>query len=288
MPGLDLLAAALGVGLVLLALADVFGTLWHPSGSGPLSGPLALAAWRSVRGRRAAAHHLFGPALLVLVVVAWATLVILGAALVYWPHLEDGAFAYAPGVERSHGLLDAVYVSGVVLSTLGLGDVAPSAGWLRIAVLCQGLLGFSLLTAAVTWVLQLQSALVRRRAFARLLSTLSRTDPDGTGTSASAPLLATLLDGLVQAQIDLRHSSPTYFFRDADARDSLSLALPYAERVARAASGADDLAVRTTGATLAAALDDLAAVLAGRFLRVSGSTQDVLRAYARDQGHTVP
>nr|WP_281360133.1 potassium channel family protein [Isoptericola halotolerans] len=60
-------------------------------------------------------------------------------------------------------VVDALYLSLVSLTTVGYGDITPLTPWLRIAAPVEGLLGFALLTAAVSWVLQVYPALTRRR-----------------------------------------------------------------------------------------------------------------------------
>jgi hypothetical protein len=63
-------------------------------------------------------------------------------------------------------VLDALYLSTVAMSTLGFGDIVPVDGWLRLVVPVQALVGFLLLTAAVSWVLQVYPAPARRRVLA--------------------------------------------------------------------------------------------------------------------------
>jgi hypothetical protein len=55
---------ALGIGLVLTALRDIFHQLFHPGGSGHLSDALMRAFWRAFRrasARRPGALGLAGP-----------------------------------------------------------------------------------------------------------------------------------------------------------------------------------------------------------------------------------
>jgi hypothetical protein len=80
---------AVGAVIVLVALRDIFHTIWHPSGRGGLSRRLMGAVWRMGRRRRAWGP-LTGPLAMVTVVLAWVLLILLGWALVYWPHLPDG------------------------------------------------------------------------------------------------------------------------------------------------------------------------------------------------------
>ena len=103
-----------GAAIVLVALRDIFHTLWHPSGRGGVGRRVVAAVWRAGRPRRGR-HRirvLAGPLAMVVVVLAWVTLVVLGWTLVYWPHLADGFFISDSLEQTSRGgLLDALYLS---------------------------------------------------------------------------------------------------------------------------------------------------------------------------------
>ncbi|MFF8942469.1 potassium channel family protein [Streptomyces sp. NPDC014864] len=71
----------------------------------------------------------------------------------------------------------SVYLSLVTVATLGLGDIAPSADWLRIVAPLEAMVGFVLLTATVSWILGIYPALARRRALALRISQLRRAGP---------------------------------------------------------------------------------------------------------------
>ena len=200
----------LGVAVVLAVLRDIFHTLWHPSGHGGLGRQVLAAIWRIGRPRRGhrRVRALAGPLAMVVVVMAWVALIVLGWTLIYWPHLDDGFFITESLKETSRGgLLDALYLSMVTLATLGFGDIVPTAEWLRVAVPLQAMLGFVLLTAVVTWVLQVYPALTRRRALAIRLSLLRRADAVRVLAEEDVPMAANLLEDLagevVQARVDL-------------------------------------------------------------------------------------
>ncbi|WP_255306529.1 hypothetical protein [Streptomyces sp. Wb2n-11] len=119
-----------GAALALLALRDVFHTLWHPTRHGGPSRRVMTIAWHLSAGfGRRRAVGLAGPLGMVTVVVLWAVTVIVGWALMYWPHLPAG-FSFAEGLTPTDhaGFLDAVYVSVVTMATLGLRDIAPADG----------------------------------------------------------------------------------------------------------------------------------------------------------------
>lgn len=163
---MEWLVSLAGAGLVMAALRDLFHTLWHPTRHGGLSRLVMTALWRlsqHLRARRRVAG-LVGPLAMVTVVGMWATTIILGWAIVYWPHMPE-AFAFTAGSQPSQqsGLLDSLYMSLATVATLGLGDIVPTAGWLRVAAPLEALVGFALLTATVSWVLEIYPTLSTRR-----------------------------------------------------------------------------------------------------------------------------
>ena len=138
------LGAALAV--VLLGLFDMYHSLMHPSGKGPLSARVLAAVWRL---SRATGHRLgsaVGPAGMIAVVVLWVLLQGVGWALVYLPHVPGG-FVYSSGVDPAEypDAAEALYVSLVTLATLGFGDVVATDPWIRLASPLEALTGFALL-----------------------------------------------------------------------------------------------------------------------------------------------
>ncbi|MGR7026894.1 potassium channel family protein [Geodermatophilus sp. URMC 62] len=283
-PGPTWLATAVGILLVLLVLRDVVHTLWHPSGRRGLSRRLMQALWRAGRrSRRSGTGFLGGPMAMVVVVLAWVLLLVVGWTLVYWPHLPDG-FVYGSGLAADRGgPLDAAYLSLVTLATLGFGDIVPQDPWLRLAVPVQALIGFVLLTAAVTWVLQVYPALSRRRALALRLALLRRAALPAAAVGAG--LLRELAVDLAQVRIDVTQHAETHYFRDVDPETALPLQLPVALDLAEAAACSADAQVRTAAQLLQLALEDLTGVLDRQFLHRGATVRERLAAYADDHGH---
>jgi hypothetical protein len=286
---------AVGAAVVLAALRDIFHTLWHPSGRGGLARKVLAAVWRAGRPRRG--HHrvrlLAGPLAMVVVVMAWVALIVLGWTLIFWPHLKDGFFIGEAVQQTTRGgLLDALYLSMVTLATLGFGDIVPTEEWLRIAVPLEAMLGFVLLTAAVTWVLQVYPALVRRRTLAIRLSLLRRADAVRVLAEEDVPMAANLLEDvageLVQVRVDLTQYAETYYFRDGEESASLAASIGTAVQLAQVAERSPRADMRFAGKLLDTALGDFAGQLDEHFLRVGGPPQAVLAAYAADHGHPAP
>ncbi|MGY1771323.1 potassium channel family protein [Blastococcus sp. SYSU D00813] len=289
--GLGWVVTAVGAVLVLVVLRDIFHTIWHPSGSGGLSDALMRGVWRVV-GRRRTSGTLSGPLAMVAVVLAWVVLLVAGWALVYWPHLPEG-FVYGTGLVPSSraALGDAVYLSTVTLATLGFGDIVPVTGWLRAAVPVQALVGFGLLTAAVSWILQVYPALTRRRALAVRLSLLRRVDTPGLVAdrrSALAPLLLhDVAAALAQSRVDLTQYNETYYFRDGDPDASLPAMLGVALYLSEQARCSPEADTRYAGGLLAAAVGDYLRVVDEEFLHLGSEVQALASAYAADHGQEV-
>lgn len=126
------LALVVGAAAIAAVLHDIFHTLWHPSGQGNLSRLVMATVWRLATRTwfRGWLSPLAGPLCMVAVIGTWASLLVAGWAAIYWPHLPQG-FVYSTGLQPTGraGLLDAIYLSLVAMSTLGLGDIVPTQGW---------------------------------------------------------------------------------------------------------------------------------------------------------------
>ncbi len=285
------LSTVAGAVLILIVLWDVFHTLWYPAGSGRLSRLAMAGIWRLSGAGRPLSRTgtLTGPLSLLLVVLTWCVLTVVGFALVYWPHIPE-SFSFSIGLQpdRRIDLLDAVYLSLVTVATLGFGDIVPTAGWLRIVAPLEALIGFAILTAAVSWGLQLYPALSRRRVLAIRLDLLGRTaagDRDSmVGSGSGSTLLLDLTAAIVQARVDLMQYAETYYFGDPDAASSLPATIGQAADLAERGSASTAAEVRLAADMLASAIADFAHVVDEEFVHVRGSTAEVLTAYARAHG----
>lgn len=290
-----ILVTVVGVALILLALVDIFLTVFHPlTRSGSLSRAIARVVWGAAQvGARAIPPVLAfaGPAAMAVIIVGWAGLLAIGWALIYWPRLPD-AFLLASGLDPAEhgGFLEAVSVSLTTLATLGYGDVTPERMWLRLLAPVQALVGLALATAAISWILSTYPVLARRRSLAHdvwLLGEVEGADgisPLALDESEASGLLADLATRLVMVREDLAQFPITYFFRGDDPRAELCAALPaLAELAMEAGSPACPPAVRFQGAILGRAVAALCEDIARRFLRRPGLAQgEALAAFAAD------
>lgn len=289
----DWLISGCGLLLVAVTLRDIFHTLWHPSGFGTMARTVIGACWR-LRRRvlPAGSKDLAGPLGLVAVVAGWTALVVVGFAVVYWPHLPDG-FNYGSSLDpgRSSGPVAALYLSLVTVATLGFGDILPADAALRVLAPLQALVGFVLLTAAISWVLQVYPVLGRRRAFARRLGAMRAhgvVDVVRTGDAAVATrVVDSATDGVAQAESDLLQYAESYYFSEQDPELSLAATLSWTLDLVDAARQSASPEVHVCAAVLSEAVDALARRLDSTYLHTGGSTSRVLDAYAADHHHDV-
>jgi hypothetical protein len=284
-----LVSTATGTALVLLALLDVFLTLFSHAQRYALSHSLMRVIWSiSHRLPGPAALTLAGPASFLAVVASWAAMLGVGWALIFWPWMPQGfAHSTAPA-DVGARFLDSLYFSLVTLATLGYGDVSPAEGWLRLVAPLESLLGLGLLTASVSWLLSIFPVLSRRRALAYEICLLRevRRDPNEASPQSLLPagVYADLTSRLVASERDLVTFPVTYYFRENDARFALPAAMGYLLELAQEARQQDiSPEAHFHGGLLLRAIDDFAASIAARFhLPDGGSTSDVLAAYACD------
>lgn len=287
---MDVVSPLVGVALILTALHDVFRTLLRPSTTGRLTHVVFRAMWR-LRRRRRGAGLAGGAAMVVVTIGLWITLLAIGWALIYLPHVPDG-FQYA-GVDPDiyHPFAEALTYSLVALTTLGLGDAVPTDPLVRLLSPLEALTGLALVSAAVAWSFELYPALARRRALAIELNAMHvagvTADPDRLGPNA-APEVVRLAGSLAVLTADLVQNTEIFYFTERDERLSVARAIGFAleMRDAAAHSPRDDL--RAASRVLAATLDELVRVLRDRYSHVHGDTvEDVLDAVARSHGHSL-
>jgi len=289
----DWIVTVVGVALVLVVVRDVFHTLFHPVGHGSIAPLVMKLVWRTVRlfpsDRRITS--LTGPLGVTAVILTWAVASTLGWMLIYLAQIPS-AVTYGSELDPAarNDVVDSLYLSLVTLATLGFGDIVPSSPWLRIVVPLEALFGFMLVTAAVSWVLQIYPALHRRRSLALQLATLRQARrADGSGGIESVPVdvLTALAAAVVEVRNDFTQYGATYFFRDLEADASLAASLGYATEVAAEAIGSSDNQYRLVGAMIMAAVDLLAELLDREFLHLDegSDTAAIVRAYAFEHGH---
>jgi hypothetical protein len=168
-----LLYTAAGACLLLLIAFDVYATVLHSSARyGPIGERLNRLVWRSARAvafrlSRPSRHRLLnvvGPLLMPLLVTVFVVTLIAGFALIYYPRMPE-QFTLAREVESSD-FMNAAYFSGVTLTSVGYGDIAPRTTAMRITAIFECVSGLGLISLAIAYLLTIYRALERKRTAA--------------------------------------------------------------------------------------------------------------------------
>jgi hypothetical protein len=291
---LTVLGTVAGALLVLIALRDVFDTLFHPHGRGVVSEGVIRTIWRAmrhlVRGNHAVLS-LAGPLAFVAVIAAWGALVVVGFALMLWPHFPDG-FVASEGIslDEAGSLGDALYLSLVNLTSLGYGDIVPKGDLVRFLGPLETLIGLGLLTASISWILLLYRVLADYRSLSHEILLLSEAEgASGIGLAdieapTAARVLADLTSRVIALRDDMVHSPIAFYFHPRDARHALPVLLPTLIEVVDECSRPEQPpALRFQAAMLEKALEDLLGTIASDFVgEPVRSTTDSLSAYRRE------
>ncbi|MBD0336559.1 MAG: two pore domain potassium channel family protein [Cyanobacteria bacterium Co-bin13] len=168
---MHVLLQIVGAVLVLAALADIYTTVLHPRAeSSWLSIFVARSVWRLFRSaglglpqRRDSFLSYGGPTIIVVVISVWV-LLLLGFSLMIWPGL--GTAIQAEQGETPTDFATAIYYSGFFLATLGTGDLAPKTAAYRLLMVLKAILGFSVFTLTLSYVLSVYNTLTSRNTFA--------------------------------------------------------------------------------------------------------------------------
>jgi hypothetical protein len=279
---------ALGVASILFTVREMFDDLFHPTQSGAFSEWIASGIFRLYR-RWPSMLPTAGPLSVALVIAAWAMLLATGFALIYWARFPTD-YTLTPGAAPagSDRWWWSFYYSLEMLTTLGLGDIRPNPTWLKTLSAFHTLIGFSFVTASITWIVLVFPAL-RMGTLSRKANTLSDTE-ERTGVSVVSAgmhvVLAGLAEEVIRLRVDLVHFPLLFYFYAQDSRASLPPSLFFLMRFAKdgAEGGRDDL-VRLAATGLSIALTDLANLIGDRLDCEDRSPQVVFQTFA--ELHTV-
>ena len=168
----DVISRLAGILLIIATFIDIYLTVLYPrNGKSILSLPLCKGIWALFRAtaRRLPVKNkrllsFCGPTVVVAIVVVWVTLYILGFALFLWPALGNGIQASSGTTPTD--FFTAFYYSGFAFTTLGVGDLTPKTSFYQMFTVVEAAVGFAVFTLALTYLLSVYSALIRRNAFA--------------------------------------------------------------------------------------------------------------------------
>ena len=164
------LEQGLGALLILLVLLDVFLTvLYARLGTGIFSNQIAHFTWLFFKlisrpfGRlRGKMLSFCGPFILVLYIFFWSLLLAIGTAFIIKPAL--GSAIISGSGTTPTDFITALFVGGSSLSVVGSSDFSPTTGPYRIFFLFMSIIGISITTLTIAYLMQVYSALHRRNA----------------------------------------------------------------------------------------------------------------------------
>lgn len=162
---MEWLLVLVGIAFILAGVTDVFFTVLHYDGFGFLSSRLYRSLYGLVRRAtrpmprkyRALGISMAAPAMVPVTIIVWILLVSFGYALIYYAGMSNETFVFGSGLKPTLG--SAIYLSGTSVSTLGFGDVTPTVFLYQALTVSEALIGFGILTLAVTYVLGIYSVL---------------------------------------------------------------------------------------------------------------------------------
>src|SRR5581483_9999221 len=244
-----------GVVLILISLQDQFQTLFHPAGRGTLSDFVGRMVWRSVRcfaGWKIGLLTLAGPLAMLFIILAWGLLIFFGWAFLYYPHLPTFVTMPGLGAAKHHAFVDALNVALGSLIALA-GDMMPTTRLPRFLMGLQGVEGFALLTASVSWLLSVYPVLETARSFAQEAMSLYKAGrdthmdlfelPEAEAQSlihVLAVQLATVRNQMVQFPV-------TYYFNVEERKTGLAVLMPFVAYLADRAADDERVGVRFAG-----------------------------------------
>ncbi|MDQ5812333.1 MAG: ion channel [Actinomycetota bacterium] len=248
---MEWLLVAVGVFLILVGLLDVFFTVLHYDGYGFLSSRLYNKLFSAVRfltrplprRYRALGLSMAAPLMVPVTITVWIFLVSLGYALIYYAGMGGRTFSFSDaGLEPS--FMEALYFSGVAVSTLGFGDITPTSSLYQAIVVSEALVGFGILTLAISYIIGVYGVLQRLGVLAAGLHHQAQ-DTDNPWTilaphfQGSKPValeshLMELHRGLVEVYEGMRRYPIVYYYHSRRAYRSL----PYTFRTMGGMAGA--------------------------------------------------
>ncbi len=179
-----ILPTGFGAALILIVLGDAFETIILPRrvtrrvSFARIYYRFTWMSWaRMIRllfvGKRQATYlSFYGPLSLIVLLMLWATGLIIGFGLVNW---GSGSIIQSPYEAISFGTY--LYLSGTTFFTLGIGDVVPVTAFGRALVAFEAGMGFGFLALVIGYLPVLNQSFSRREVNISLLDARAGSPP---------------------------------------------------------------------------------------------------------------
>jgi hypothetical protein len=160
-------------------LEALWTTIWVDGNSAPLTSRLTSGTWKLFRSMINAKHHrtlsLAGPVILASTVFCWIIFLWLGWTLIFYANPTS---LLVKSTNSLPDFSDAVWYVAYCLFTIGNGDFTPQGDLWQVLSGVVGLTGMLTVTLAVTYILQVISAVANKRAFASQVMSIGKTAED--------------------------------------------------------------------------------------------------------------
>lgn len=180
-----------GVIIVTFTFFDaLWTTLWSEGGAGPMTDRLGTVQWKGFKKIAAIGgemNHMIlsiaGPVVMVVTVVTWLILMWVGLVMIFSsdPQAVVLATPKTPG-----DLTDRIWFVLYTTTTVGNGGFAPNTDFFQVVAGISAASGMALLTLAITYTMQVLTAVVDKRAFASAALSLGQTSADMATTLQNA------------------------------------------------------------------------------------------------------
>lgn len=221
----------IGIFILLLTIYDFFFTTLSGSGAGFLSQHISISSDKIIQlvvrtfGR--GVYKIHGLFINLTILAAWILLIWGGLFLVYsW---DPEAITNSSG--RPANLVERLYYTGYILSTLGLGNFKPTSGFFEIVTAMFSFFGFIFFTSSMTYFISVSSALVNKRTLAKSIFNLGKSPEEiakkflSLDSSYAYQQLLTLQEMIDKHSVN-HHAYPViHFYTEAEPKDCLSLNL---------------------------------------------------------------
>ena len=261
-----------GIACIFFALLDAFQTVISPrraTGRFRITRLFYIVTWWpwsqvaeriSNPRKRETALSYYGPLSLLLLIVVWATAILIGFALLFFAlhsSLRDPVFT-------GENFLSDLYLSGTTLFTLGIGDLVPHTPGTRMLVVLEWGMGLGFLAMVISYFPVLYGAFSRREVSISLLDARAGTPPTAAelmrrhSFKGGSEALNTLLEEWERWSAELLESHISYpllcYFRSQHTNQSwLSALTAVLDVCALMIAGVQDHAARQAQLTFAIA-----------------------------------
>ncbi|WP_051364260.1 potassium channel family protein [Pontibacter actiniarum] len=154
---------------------SLWTTLWVDGTSAPLTGRVTTFIWKSMQGVFGKRNHkllsLSGPVILIATISFWIVMIIIGWSLIFYTATDA---IQNPTTKSYPDFVGRLWYITYVMFSVGNGDFTPqgNAWQLLSAVVAFG--GMALVTLAVTYILQVLSAVTVKRSFASQVTSIAK------------------------------------------------------------------------------------------------------------------